>query len=335
MIVSRFADGKPLGNFRYYGTRPDDPNDIVPHEHRRELRGARVFAAWLNHDDSRGINSLDMLEQADGKSYIRHYMFDFGSIMGSGTIFAQRHRPGNEYILEWKPGWLTLATLGLYVRPWMLIDYPDVPPSVGRFEGDAFDPEKWKPEYPNTAFDNMRPDDAFWAARIVSKFSDAAIRAIVEKARYSDPAATEYISATLIKRRDKVLATWLNQVNPVVDVALDATGALTFRNAAVDAKAATAAESYSLRWFRFDNATDTRSDVGEAMSVTGTRADSAGRVARAAAPIMPASPSRRRIPSIPDGPGLPRSISGAPPAEGTPGGTRSAWSGRLWAPGRT
>jgi hypothetical protein len=196
-------------------------------------------------------------------------MFDFGSILGSGTIFAQRHRPGNEYILEWKPGWLTLATLGAYVRPWMLIDYPDVPPSVGRFEGDAFVPEKWKPEYPNAAFANMRPDDAFWAARIVSKFGDEAIRAVVAKARYSDPAATEYIAETLIKRRNKVLATWLNQVNPVVNVALDTYGALTFENLAVSMKAATPAESYSLRWFRFDNLTDTRNFVGDVVIASG------------------------------------------------------------------
>ena len=156
VLVSRFAPGKPLGNFRYYGTRPDDPNDIVRHEHRRELRGARVFGAWLNHDDSRGINSLDMLETTDGRGWIKHYMFDFGSILGSGTVYAQRHRPGNEYIFEQRPGWLTLATLGAYIRPWMLIDYPDVPSSVGRLEAKAFDPLKWKPEYPNVAFDNMR-----------------------------------------------------------------------------------------------------------------------------------------------------------------------------------
>ena len=218
VLVSKFAPGRPVGNFRYYRTRPDDPNDIVAHEHRRELRGARVFGAWLNHDDSRGVNSLDMLVDEGARRYIKHYMFDFGSIMGSGTVFAQRHRAGNEYIFESRPGWLTLATLGIYTRPWMHIDYPDVPPSVGRFEGVAFDPLTWRPEYPNSAFDNMRADDAFWAARIVSRFSDDAIRAVVAKARYSDPRASEYITSTLIMRRDKVLRTWLAGVNPVVDV---------------------------------------------------------------------------------------------------------------------
>jgi hypothetical protein len=272
VLASRFADGTPLGNFRYYGTRPDDPNDIVPHEHRRELRGARVFGAWLNHDDSRGINSLDMLIEENGKRWVKHYMFDFGSIMGSGTIHPQVHRPGNEYILEWPPGFLTLATLGFYLRPWMLIDYPDVPASVGRFEGDAFDPERWKHEYPNPAFQNMRPDDAFWAARIVSRFSDEMVRAIVEKAKYSDPRATEYVTATLIKRRDKVLRLWLNQVNPVVDVALDASGTLTFENAAVAAKAAAPAESYTLQWFTLENARNERTNVGDPMTVSELRA---------------------------------------------------------------
>jgi hypothetical protein len=269
VLASRFADGAPLGNFRYYGTRPDDPNDIIPHEDRRELRAARVFGAWLNHDDSRGVNSLDMLQTDGSRRYVKHYMFDFGSIMGSGTVFAQRYRAGNEYILDWEPGWLTLATFGLYTRDWLHIDYPDVPASVGRFEANSFDPEKWRPEYPNAAFDNMRPDDAFWAARIISKFTDADVRAIVAKARYSDPRATDYITATLVERRNRVLKTWLTAANPLVDFALTSDGQLTFANAAVDAGVATPATSYRVRWARFDNATGATRD---AMDVTASEA---------------------------------------------------------------
>ncbi len=272
VLSSRFADGKPLGNFRYYGTRPDDPNDIVPHEHRRELRGARVFGAWLNHDDSRGVNSLDMLEQGPTRSTVKHYMFDFGSIMGSGTVYGQRHRPGHEYILEWKPGWLTLATLGLYTRPWMHIDYPEVPPAIGRFEADAFDPERWKPEYPNPAFANMRADDAFWAARLVARFDDGAVRKIVDTARFTDPRATEYLTQTLIARRDKELRKWLAGVNPLVDFALSDTGELTFANAAVQARIAPPATEYRIAWSRFDNATDTSSPVGADVVVPDARA---------------------------------------------------------------
>ncbi|HEY5619620.1 MAG TPA: hypothetical protein VIK60_16895 [Vicinamibacterales bacterium] len=263
--LSRFAEGRPVGYFKYYGTRPDDPNDIHPHEHRRELRGNRVFSAWLNHDDSRGINSLDMLEGAEGRRYIRHYVFDFGSIMGSGSTVPQVPRAGNEYILEWAPALKTLATLGLYVRPWITVDYWQGARSVGRFEGDFFDPIQWRPEYPNPAFESMRPDDAFWAARLVARFSDDAIRAIVAKARYSEPSAAEHIAATLIKRRDKVLRTWLTSVNPIAEPSLGSDGMLTFENAAVAARAASAPTAYVLTWSRFDNATG--SNVGDSVEM--------------------------------------------------------------------
>jgi hypothetical protein len=270
-IASRFADGRPVGHFRYFGTRPDDPNDIFPHEHRRELRGARVFAAWLNHDDSRGINSLDMLEGDPGRRWVKHYMFDFGSILGSGTFAPQTPRAGNEYIFEWKPGLMTLATLGLYFKPWVTFRYPDVPPSVGRLEGERFDPLAWKPEYPNTAFDNMRPEDAFWAARIVARFSEETIRAIVGKARYTDPRATEYLTRTLMARRENVLRAWLTAVNPLIDATLDRTGRLSASNVAVGAGVATPPASYTLSWFTLDEASGTATTVGEPI-----RVDSAG-----------------------------------------------------------
>ena len=37
-VASKFLSGKPVGIFDYHGRRPDDANDRVDHEHRRELR---------------------------------------------------------------------------------------------------------------------------------------------------------------------------------------------------------------------------------------------------------------------------------------------------------
>jgi len=271
VLASKALSGTPVGPFRYYGTRPDDPNDIYPHEHRRELRGLSVFAAWLNHDDSRSINTLDTLMRDGGRSFVRHHLIDFGSTLGSGSTQAQTARAGNEYIWESRPTIVTMLTLGFYVRPWVKVDFADYP-SIGRFEAGYFLPEAWKPEYPNAAFANVRPEDRFWAARIVAAFSDETVRAIVQAAKFSDPRAAEYLLETLLARKGKVLMSWLNGTNPVVNPALNTSGLLTFENAAERAGVAKAAERYTIEWSRFDNATGTHEAAGAEASVTEPRA---------------------------------------------------------------
>jgi hypothetical protein len=264
-VARKMPKGEGVGTFRYFGTRPDDPNDIFPHEHRRELRGARVFAAWLNHDDSRGINSKDILVTENGRRYVKHFMYDFNSILGSGNQMPQKYRSGNEYRFDADEAFKTLITFGLYVRPWARYDYPDAPPAVGRFEGAHFNPEKWKPEYPIPAFERMRAEDAFWAARIIARFDEPAVRSMVEKGRYSDRAAVDYIVRTLMERREKILRTWLNGVMPVVDPVLDGSG-LAFRNVAVDSGAAAAPSAYQITWYAFDNNTGTHRRIGDTAS---------------------------------------------------------------------
>ena len=271
VLASRNLPGRPLGPFRYHGTRPDDPNDIFPHEHRRELRGLAVFAAWLNHDELRSTNSLDTLVAVDGRQIVRHHLLDFGSTLGSGSVRAQSRRAGNEFVWETRPTFVTMLTLGLYVRPWIKVPYPEIP-SVGRFESTYYRAEAWKPDYPNPAFRNARPDDRFWAASIVAALPDEAVTHIVGAAAYSDPRAAAYIAQTLRERRTKVLDAWLNGTNPLVDLALSPSGELTFRNAAERAGVAKAATHYTVQWSRLDNATGVRHEAAPATRLSEPRA---------------------------------------------------------------
>ena len=67
-VAARAVPGRPIGGFKYHGTRPDDPNDVVPHEHRRELRALKVFGAWTNLVDMKAGNTLDTVITENGRS---------------------------------------------------------------------------------------------------------------------------------------------------------------------------------------------------------------------------------------------------------------------------
>ena len=253
-LASLWVPGKVVGQFMFTGRRSDDPNDVFPHERRRELRGLRLFAAWLNHDDARAINSIDTYVEENGRRYIRHYLQDFGSNLGSGSTSAQQPRGGYEYLIE--PGKIGkgLIGLGLYQRPWMSITWRH-DPSIGNIEADLFDPATWKTEYPNPAFRQMDAADAFWAASIMSRFTDGMIRGLVEESRLTDPESARQLASVIIKRRDKSVRWGISRTNPVdqFQIGNSDTPELTFDNAALRLGVIQREPRYVIQWAPFDN----------------------------------------------------------------------------------
>ena len=269
IVASLRLAGEPLGPFQYHGTRGDDANDVFPHEHRRELRGLRVFAAWLNHDDSRGLNTQDMFVAGNGGGYVRHHLIDFSSTLGSGSnaqreIAPQNPRAGNEYVIELGPMLRALFSLGLWERPWRKVAYPEHP-GVGRIEAEFFRPDAWRPEYPNPAFERMQDEDAFWAAAIVHEFGDHAVRAAVATGELGNAESERYLVDTLIRRRDKTVAHYFARTNPLASFAVEG-AALRFRNLGEEAGLGRA-DGYDVEWSEFDNATGRHVPIGSVASV--------------------------------------------------------------------
>lgn len=244
--------GRTIGPPRWFGTRADDVNDTVPHEHRRDLRGLHVIDAWLGHDDSRAINNVDVLSTQNGVQQIWHYQLDFGSTLGSATQKANSPRSG-VYFFSWRESAKLLFSLGLYVPYWARAEYPNLP-SVGRLEWKTFDPERWRPEYPNPAFQNRLPDDEFWAAKQVMAFTDADIKTIVATGQLSDPKATAWVEECLRERRNKVGRTYFAKVLPLDQFAVT-DGQLTWVDLGQKHQMHAPA-TVQVQWSTFDNETE-------------------------------------------------------------------------------
>jgi len=282
ILASKLLPGKVVGGFKYEGTRSDDPNDLVPHEQRRELRAIQVFGAWTNLVDIKALNTMDTVITENGRTRVRHYLLDIGSAFGIGANGPHDWWEGYENVVDREKMRKRLISMGLYIQPWQTAEY-EKNDSIGRFTADNFDPLAWKSRIPAAALLQAREDDTFWAARRVMAFSDEMIRAMVKTGKYSDPAAEKLLANVLIERRNIIGKTYLPRVNPVVNLALSDAGELSFENAAVKAGVAKDAQLYKVAWFNLDNSTGATTPLGETESTNWSVKAPAGLTANAGA----------------------------------------------------
>ena len=263
-IASKRLSGQPVGPYSYIGRRKDDPNDIYNHRDRRELRGLKVVASWLNHVDIKGPNSLDMYVTENGKSYVKHYLMDFGAALGSASTHSHARPTGHEYSFDTPVLFKSFFTLGLLTKPWYNAKTME-DPAIGFFEADTFRPGGWKESYTNATFLEMQNQDAYWGAKIVMSFTPDEIRAAVKQGQYSNPAVEKYIADTLIQRREKIGRYWFNKVSPLDGFAVQASGGLSlqFKDLGVEGGLWQPAQyHYELRHYQRNNVIDSGSLAG-------------------------------------------------------------------------
>jgi hypothetical protein len=229
MQASAWLPGYLLGPFRYERTRADDPNDVVPHEDRREIRGARLVAAWLNHFDAREQNTMDVWIASNANvvdsspGFIRHYYLDTSDVFGSEWDWDEiSRRLGMSYVLDWGDIGADFVTLGIPKRPWERAQRAPGFEQFGYFSAQNFDPEDWKNEYPNPAFSRATERDNAWMARILSRFDAADIEALVTLGQFSGAEQSRYLAAVLEQRLRLILERYLLRLSPLADARVEA-----------------------------------------------------------------------------------------------------------------
>jgi hypothetical protein len=222
MQASAWLPGYLLGPFRYEGTRSDDPNDIIPHEERRELRGARVLAAWINHFDAREQNTMDTWISTDpankdgSPGYVLHYYLDTSDSFGSEWDWDEiSRRLGHSYLLDWADIGADFITLGIPTRPWEVEQKSPGYELFGYFHYRHFDPDGWKNEYPNPAFSRATEHDDAWMARILSRFEPVDVERLVTLGKFSHPEHAAFLTDVLEQRLRRILLRYLSRLSPL------------------------------------------------------------------------------------------------------------------------
>ncbi len=214
-LASKFISGKIVGGVEPEGVRENDPNDRIPHELRRDLRGQRMLWAWTNHIDLKSQNTLATYTD---EKFVQWYALDFGESLGVGTRTTDVQRLGYRTTYAIGDTLLNFITFGLRVAPYeRTFKVPELR-GLGKFESRVFDPAAWVPSH------NWRPTDIAdrfderWGAERLMALTPEHVKAAVEAGGYTDPRTTEYMVKTLLERQRKIGHYAFSRVSPLTEL---------------------------------------------------------------------------------------------------------------------
>jgi hypothetical protein len=241
-VMIPFIEGEILGGFQFHGRRSDDPNDRIPHQHRRSLRASMVIAAWLNYGDVGALNTIDTYVKDGRRRFVKHYIVDFGATLGSWSKWAKY-----PYQTERSQMGFFGALFGLGVRQHSWQRDRDAwertvreRPAIGWLEAETWRPRTFRTAQRSNAHHRMTDRDAYWGAKVVASFTDPQIDSLVAAAGYQ-PEDALAVAHALKVRRDKIAETYLVDVTALEDPRV-AGDRLCWRDLALDTGVLTPAE---------------------------------------------------------------------------------------------
>lgn len=158
------------------------------------------------------------IEVEQGRGYVRHYMIDFSDTLGilfTWDLLARRFGHSGYFDLGHMAE--DFLTLGLIDRPWHHAEFGEAGRTLGYYDVETYDPDGWRPGYPNPAYERMTESDAAWMARILARFSDDHVRALVARGRFQTDTVRRDLFRILRGRRDRALERWLTVLSPLTD----------------------------------------------------------------------------------------------------------------------
>jgi hypothetical protein len=245
--ASKILKGEPMGAFNFIGRRKDDPEDKIRHEKRRVIRALRVFGSWLNNNDVRRQNTLDMWVTEDGRSFLKHYLIDFNSSFGAAAKGSKPPQFTHEYFVDYGEVVRNMFGFGFRRSDWQKRwdengKKENDSQSLGYFDNKYFSPEKYKVQLPYYAFKDLTRADGYWAAKIIMAFKDDEIRSLISTGRLSEKENEEYIYQMLRERQEAIGRYWYSQATPAENFSLRER-VLTFADIEVESGFARAEDS--------------------------------------------------------------------------------------------